>query len=202
MEGVLRALTSAIDAKDPYTCGHSERVAQIAVRLARKLGCNRQSLHTVFLAGLLHDIGKIGIDDNVLRKPGKLSAAEYEHIKLVPKLGHKILRDLKQLSDVTPIVLHHHETFDGSGYPDGLRGEGIPLLARIVAVADAVDAMASERPYRAGMSDDKIDMNLSKGSGTQWDPAVVDAFFAIREDLREFGLGKRQRRDDEVPHYM
>ena len=199
--GVLRALTSAIDAKDPYTCGHSERVAKIAVRLARQLGCDRDSLQTIYFSGLLHDIGKIGIDDNLLRKPGRLSAAEFEHIMLHPKLGHKILRNLKQLDQALPAVLHHHEACDGSGYPDGLTGEDIPYLARIVAVADAVDAMASDRSFRSGMADDKIDRILREGAGKQWDSRVVDAFFAIREDLREFGHQQRARHEDEVPYY-
>ena len=119
LQGVVRALTSAIDAKDPYTCGHSDRVARIAVALAGELGCDRKQLETLYLSGLLHDIGKIGIDDSVLRKPGKLSDAEYEHIKLHPEIGYRILRDLKQLGDVLPVVRHHHEAWNGRGYPSG-----------------------------------------------------------------------------------
>ena len=147
--GVVRALTSAIDAKDPYTCGHSDRVARVSVRLAEELGCDRRALDTIYLSGLLHDVGKIGIDDNVLRKPGKLTEAEYEHIKTHAEIGYKILSDIKQLDEVLPVVLHHHEQWDGKGYPHGLAGDEIPLLARIVAVADSFDAMGSDRPYRA-----------------------------------------------------
>lgn len=181
---VVRAFTSAIDAKDPYTCGHSDRVARIAVRLAQTLHCDGKSLTSLYMAGLLHDIGKIGIDDNVLRKPGRLTDAEFEHIKLHPELGYKILADLRQLSHAFPVVLHHHEQWNGKGYPHGLAGENIPLAARIVAVADAYDAMTSDRPYRKGMPDSKVDEIFRDGAGEQWDPQVVAAFFTAREDIR------------------
>ena len=128
LAGVVRALTSSIDAKDPYTCGHSDRVARIAVRLADQMGLGAKDLETIYLSGLLHDIGKIGIDDQVLRKPGKLTAAEYEHIKTHAEIGYRILKDLKQLDQVLPVVRHHHEAWDGSGYPFGLAGEEIPQL--------------------------------------------------------------------------
>lgn len=114
------------------------------------------------MSGLLHDVGKIGIDDNVLRKAGRLTDAEFEHIKKHPELGYKILADIKQLSDVLPAVLHHHEQWDGKGYPMGLSGEDIPQLARIMSVADAYDAMTSDRPYRAGMPDEKGRWHLQK----------------------------------------
>jgi putative nucleotidyltransferase with HDIG domain len=185
LQGIVRALTSAIDAKDPYTCGHSDRVAQIAVALAGELGFDRKQLETLYLSGLLHDIGKIGIDDSVLRKPGKLSDAEYEHIKLHPEIGYRILRDLKQLGEVLPVVRHHHEAWNGHGYPFGLAGDEIPQMARIVAVADAFDAMSSDRPYRKGMSDQRLDGILRDGAGQQWDASVVDAFFRIREKIRK-----------------
>ncbi len=185
LQGIVRALTSAIDAKDPYTCGHSDRVAQIAVALAGELGFDRKQLETLYLSGLLHDIGKIGIDDSVLRKPGKLSDAEYEHIKLHPEIGYRILRDLKQLGDVLPVVRHHHEAWNGHGYPFGLAGDEIPQMARIVAVADAFDAMSSDRPYRKGMSDQRLDEILRDGAGQQWDASVVDAFFRIREKIQK-----------------
>ena len=120
---VVRALTSAIDAKDPYTCGHSDRVARLSVCLARELGCNKEDLNTIYLSGLLHDIGKIGIDDNVLRKPGPLTPEELEHIKTHPDLGCRILDGVKQLDKVLPVVRHHHEAWNGGGYPDGLKGE-------------------------------------------------------------------------------
>lgn len=183
--GVVRALTSAIDAKDPYTCGHSDRVARVAVRLAEELGCDRAQLETIYLSGLLHDVGKIGIDDEVLRKPGKLTEAEYEHIKTHAEVGFRILSDIKQLDEVLPVVLHHHEQWDGRGYPHGLAGNDIPLLARIVAVADSFDAMGSDRPYRQGMTDEKLDAILHEGAGSQWDAQVVEAFFRARDSIRQ-----------------
>ena len=184
LAGVVRALTSAIDAKDRYTHGHSDRVARIAVRIAEELGCDGKTLNTLYLAGLLHDIGKIGVDDQVLRKAGKLSDVEYEHIKQHPKIGHHILQDLVKLEDVLPVVLHHHESWDGGGYPHGLDVDHIPLAARIVAVADAFDAMSSDRPYRRGMPEDKVDHILRNGAGQQWDPQVIAALFHARDDIR------------------
>jgi hypothetical protein len=183
-KGVVRALTSAIDAKDPYTCGHSDRVARISVRLAEELECSRAEIDTIYLSGLLHDVGKIGIDDQVLRKPGKLTDAEYEHIKTHTTIGHRILSDIKQLDEVLPVVLHHHEQWNGKGYPSGLAGEEIPLLARIVAVADSFDAMGSDRPYRAGMPDEKLDAIFREGAGQQWDSRIVEAFFNARAAMR------------------
>jgi len=182
--GVVRALTSAIDAKDPYTCGHSDRVARVSVRLAEEMGCDRKQVETIYLSGLLHDVGKIGIDDNVLRKPGKLTDPEFEHIKTHAAIGHRILSDIKQLDEVLPVVLHHHEQWNGRGYPHGLAGANIPFLARIVAVADSFDAMGSDRPYRAGMPDEKLDAILREGAGQQWDASIVDAFFRARDDIR------------------
>ena len=191
--GIVRALTSAIDAKDPYTHGHSDRVARIAVALAAELGCSRQQLDTIYLSGLLHDVGKIGIDDQVLRKQGQLTDAEFEHIKLHPEIGYRILIDLKQLGDVLPVVRHHHESWDGKGYPLGLKGEQIPQLARIVSVADAFDAMSSDRPYREGMPDERLDAILRGGAGQQWDSRVIDAFFRIRDKIRRIAARPDER---------
>jgi HD-GYP domain-containing protein (c-di-GMP phosphodiesterase class II) len=184
---VVRALTSAIDAKDPYTCGHSDRVARLSVCLARRLGCTDDELDTIYLSGLLHDIGKIGIDDTVLRKPGALTEAELEHIKTHPRLGCKILDGVKQLDKVLPVVLHHHEAWDGGGYPEGLKAEECPKLARIVAVADSIDAMSSDRPYRKGIPDEKLDSILRDGAGRQWDAQVIEAAFQVRDEIRKIG---------------
>jgi len=192
--GVVRALSSAIDAKDPYTCDHSDRVARIAVRLARELGVDESRLKNIYMGGLLHDIGKIGINDHVLRKPGSLTAEEYEHIKLHPTLGFKILKDIEHFSNVLPIVLHHHEDFNGGGYPNRLAGKEIPWEARITAVADAYDAMTSNRPYRCGMDDRKVDEIFRTGRGKQWDPQVIDAFFAARDDIYRIA-----HEDNDVP---
>jgi HD-GYP domain-containing protein (c-di-GMP phosphodiesterase class II) len=176
---VVRALVSAVDAKDPYTCGHSERVALVARRLARECGLDEQECERIYLTGLLHDVGKIGVSDAVLSKPGKLTPAEFDEIKRHTELGWSILCELEQLRYVLPGVLHHHETFHGQGYPDALSGESIPLVARILAVADAFDAMASDRPYRPGMEISKVTTILREGAGTQWDPWVIDRFFAV-----------------------
>ena len=191
LASVVRALTSAIDAKDPYTCGHSDRVARVAVRLAKELGHDPATLHTLYMAGLLHDIGKIGIDDAVLRKPGKLTNEEFEQIKQHPELGYRILADIRQFASVLPAVLHHHEQWDGRGYPFKLAGDQTPKLARIVAVADAFDAMSSDRPYRKGMEAAKVDEILKAGAGKQWDPEVVAAFFAARADITAMSAEER-----------
>jgi HD-GYP domain-containing protein (c-di-GMP phosphodiesterase class II) len=185
LANVVRALVSAIDAKDPYTSGHSDRVARYAVRLALELEVDPKLLNTIYMSGLLHDVGKIGIDDNVLRKAGRLTEAEFDHIKVHPALGHKILADIKQLTDVLPAVLHHHEQWDGKGYPKGLAGEEIPQIARIMAVADAYDAMTSDRPYRAGMPDEKVDDIFRRGAGVYWDPEVTEAYFKSKADIED-----------------
>jgi len=140
--GGIVLVANLIDAKDPYTCGHSDRVARISVRLAQELGCDLPTVHTMYMAGLVHDIGKIGIADCVLRKPGRLTEAEFEHIKLHPELGYKILKDIRQLADVLPVVLHHHEQWDGRGYPHGLAGEQIPLREHILHTLDRVEPHA------------------------------------------------------------
>ena len=199
LAGIVRALTSSIDAKDPYTCGHSDRVARVSVRIAQEMKFDKETLKTLYLSGLLHDIGKIGINDNVLRKPGQLTDEEYEHIKLHVTIGHKILRDLAKLDGVLPVVLHHHESWDGGGYPAALGGMDIPLSARIVAVADAYDAMSSDRPYRKGMPDEKIDNIFRSGAGQQWDPDVVDAFFRARDDIRQLVATEHDDIPPELP---
>jgi HD-GYP domain-containing protein (c-di-GMP phosphodiesterase class II) len=191
--GVIRALTAAIDAKDPYTSGHSERVARIAVRLAEELGIPANHRSDLYLMGLLHDVGKIGVDDAVLKKTGPLTPEEYRVIQSHVEIGVHILADLKKLNHLLPGVRHHHESFDGSGYPCGLAGESIPLEARILAVADSFDAMSSTRPYRRRLTPSQIDKILREGSDTQWDPRIVDALFACRLDLehiRQKGLGE------------
>jgi putative nucleotidyltransferase with HDIG domain len=199
---VVRALTSAIDAKDPYTCGHSDRVARLSVSLARQLGCDKDDLNTIYLSGLLHDIGKIGIDDNVLRKPGPLTPEEFEHIKTHPDLGCRILDGVKQLDKVMPVVRHHHEAWNGRGYPVGLKEEETPFLARIVAVADSIDAMSSDRPYRKGMSDEKLDTILREGAGKQWDPKIIEAAFHVRDELRRIGQLDRKPLELDVERWQ
>lgn len=182
--GFVRSFVSTLDAKDPYTRGHSERVALIARRVGKEMGLPEDELRTIHLSGLLHDIGKIGVDDRILRKPGPLTDEEFEQVKKHPTVGYNILSGLKNLRHVLPGVRNHHENFDGSGYPDKLVGEEIPLLARVLAVADGYDAMGSNRPYRNGMPVDKIDEIFRRGSSKQWDPRVIDAYFRCREDVR------------------
>jgi HD-GYP domain-containing protein (c-di-GMP phosphodiesterase class II) len=195
--GVVRALTAAIDAKDPYTSGHSERVARIAVRLGEELGLSPHRRGDLYLMGLLHDVGKIGIEDGVLKKTGPLTDSEFRLIQSHVEIGVNILADLKKLHHLLPGVRFHHESLDGSGYPSGLVGEEIPLEARILAVADAFDAMSSTRPYRRRLSPADVDARFREGSGRQWDPRVVDALFACRADLdriRQKGLGESLNR--------
>jgi HD-GYP domain-containing protein (c-di-GMP phosphodiesterase class II) len=191
--GIIRALTAAIDAKDPYTSGHSERVARIAVRLAEELKMPPGKRSDLYLAGLLHDVGKIGVDDGVLKKTGPLTPEEFRKIKAHVEIGVTILKDLRKLHHILPGVRHHHESMDGTGYPDKLSGEQIPLEARILAVADSFDAMSSNRPYRRRLSLAQIDGILKQGRSVQWDPDVIDALFACRSDLeaiRQKGLGE------------
>lgn len=180
----VRSLVSTLDAKDSYTRGHSERVAHIARRLAQQLGLSPADQEAVHLSALLHDIGKIGIEDAILGKPGRLTEAEFRKLQLHPVIGHDILSELKNLHHILPGVRNHHESFDGTGYPDRLVGEQIPLMARILAVADAFDAMGSDRPYRGGMPLEQIERILNDGAGTQWDARVVRAYFAARDDIR------------------
>ncbi|TWT47477.1 HD-GYP domain-containing protein [Botrimarina hoheduenensis] len=189
--GAVKALSSAIDAKDPYTRGHSDRVARIAVRLAQQMGSDDTALRDLYLGGLLHDVGKIGIDDNVLRKPDRLTEEEFAHIKKHPELGVQILKGVKQLDSVLPLVCHHHEAWDGTGYPAGLTGPQTPPNARIMAVADAIDAMGSDRPYRKGMPREKMEAILRDGAGSQWDPVVIDAYFTVADEIAQIASVER-----------
>ena len=194
--GLTRSLASAVDAKDPYTYGHSERVARIAVELGRELRLSEDELSDVYLAGLLHDVGKIGIRDEVLCKHGPLTPEETLHMQQHPEIGHAILKDLQQISSLLPGVLHHHERYDGAGYPAKLAGEQIPRIARILAVADSYDAMSTTRPYREGLSPSRVEQILNDGGGQQWDPRVIEAFQRIVPRLRlirEHGLGESLR---------
>jgi HD-GYP domain-containing protein (c-di-GMP phosphodiesterase class II) len=181
--GLVRSLTAAIDAKDPYTCGHSERVARVAVELAREMGLPEAELGDVYLAGLLHDIGKIGVPDSVLGKRGPLTTDEFARITEHVLIGYRILEGFHGISHLLPSVLAHHERFDGTGYPHGLKGESIPLLARILAVADCFDAMNTARPYRSPLPRDQIEATLTQGRGRQWDADVIDAFFRARDRI-------------------
>ncbi len=177
----IQGLAMAVEAKDVYTHGHSEAVTNLCVAVATEMNCSSVFIDTLRQAGLLHDIGKIGISSNILNKAGKLSPEEYEIIKNHSQMGRRILEKISFLKDVVPIVYHHHERYDGKGYPDGLSGEDIPLGARVIQVADTYDAMNSDRPYRKGLGHEMAVMELKRCSGTQFDPQCVDAFLRMVE---------------------
>lgn len=179
--GVIRAMGNAVDARDPYTRGHSERVARYGRQLAKAIGLPQHECDRIYLSGLLHDVGKIGIPDAVLAKTGRLTEEEFAVVKRHPETGTRIVQTMAQLSDLLPGILHHHESFDGTGYPHGLAGDAIPRMGRILAVADAYDAMTSDRPYRSGMPRAKAVEILTSLAGIQWDDELVRAFLAIPE---------------------
>jgi putative nucleotidyltransferase with HDIG domain len=192
----LRALTAALEARDSETHGHSERVVNFSLRLGRELGLDAEGLRALEFGSLLHDIGKIGVPDSILRKPSKLSAAEWEKMRHHPLHGQKILRGIKFLEGASRVVAEHHEKWDGTGYPRGLRGEEIDLNARIFAVADAFDAMVSDRVYRRGRSYEEAAAELDDFAGTQFDPAVVAAFRRVPaeewDEIRRRSDGSRE----------
>lgn len=174
--GILR---QTVEAKDPYTRGHSDRVSEYSVLIGQKLNLDDKTLHTLKIGGLFHDIGKIGIPDSILLKESKLDDDEYSQIKNHPSIGAHILGDVAMFKDIIPIVLHHHEKFDGHGYPSQLKGEDIPYLARITAVADTFDAMTSKRSYRNALPLDVVKDEIKRCSGTQFDPAIAEVFLDI-----------------------
>lgn len=170
------ALASAIEAKDPYTKGHSQRVMRYSLLIGKKLGLNEKSLRTIKLAGLLHDVGKIGIPEAIILKKGPLNEQEYKIMKKHPYIGYLIVKDINYLKAGIPFVLYHHEKLDGSGYPYGLKDNEIPLFARIASVADYFDALTSDRPYRKGLSFNEALLELKKNTGKFFDKEIVDAF--------------------------
>lgn len=177
--GALTALARTVDAKSPWTAGHSERVTELTVKVGQLLNLDTAEMETLTRAALLHDIGKIGVPATILDKKDKLSGAEFEKIQTHSRAGARILEPISAYKNAIPIVLQHHERFDGSGYPNGLRGETISLGARIIAVCDTFDAMASDRPYRNGMPAEKVIETIKEGAGKQFDPNVVEAFLQI-----------------------
>lgn len=175
----IAALAASIDARDPYTAGHSLQVMRYAVRLGEVVGLERDRIEALRYGGLLHDIGKIGVPDAILLKPARLSPEEMETMRAHAVIGVEIVRGIKALRAVLPIIRHHHERIDGAGYPDGLSGEQIPLEARIMAIADAYDTMTSDRAYRRAMSQDEAIAELRRGRGTQWDAGLIDRFIDL-----------------------
>lgn len=175
----LKALINALEARDAETHGHSERVVTFSLRLGHEMGLDEEQRRDLELGAMLHDIGKIGVPDAILRKPGRLSDREWEKMKQHPVHGHRILRDIEFLEGAARVVLEHHERWDGKGYPRGLRGNEIDITARVFAVADAFDAMTSDRVYSRGKSFSEAFEELKKCAGSQFDPEVIEAFNAV-----------------------
>ena len=196
---VVESLAAAIDTKDLYTRGHSGRVAEYAKRIAARAGYSQFRQDEVYMMGLLHDVGKIGVPNDIINKPSSLTEDEFAKIKEHPGMGAKILENIKEDPELTIAARYHHERFDGKGYPDGLSGFDIPEVARIIAVADSYDAMSSDRSYRKSLSQEEIISELTKGKGTQFDPKFADIMISIMkedeershkksEDIQEGGL--------------
>lgn len=182
-EGTVSALILTIDAKDHYTYNHSKRVAELSSSIANVLGLPTKTNKEIEHAASIHDIGKIGIDETILKKKGHLTSEEYEEVKKHPAIGVRIVQSVPFLEDAIPVILYHHERYDGKGYPEGIAGEKIPLSARIVIVADAVDAMMSARPYRNALMIDRVLSELRDNAGTQFDPEIVDILLGGRVSL-------------------
>ena len=173
------AFCEALDAKDEYTAGHSRRVKEYSVGIAQRMKMREKDIDLLKKAALLHDIGKIGIPDILLHKASRLSDEEYAVIKSHPAIGATILKSIKSFRDLVPSVYHHHERFDGKGYPSGIQGEKIPLYARIIAIADSFDAMTSNRPYRKSFSMEMAMSELERNKGIQFDPHITGIFIEI-----------------------
>ena len=175
----IQALTRALEAKDPVTSGHAERVSFYSTAIARGMGLSEARIDNIMYAGLLHDIGKIGISDSVLQKPGRLTTDEYDRIKEHSAIGADILRDIDFLRDASKIIRHHHERYDGKGYPDGIGGEGVPIESYILGVADAFDAMTNDRPYRKALTAEEARDVIKEQAGKQFHPRVAETFVKL-----------------------
>ena len=185
---VIKTIAGAIDAKDTYTNGHSSRVAEYSREIARRMGYNEEKLNDIFMMGLLHDVGKIGVPDAVINKPAKLNDEEYELIKNHPVMGAKILSNIKEMPTLATGARWHHERYDGTGYPDGLKGEEIPEEARIIAVADAYDAMSSHRSYREPLAQNVVRKEIEKGRGTQFDPGIAEVMLSMIDEDHSYTM--------------
>ncbi len=192
----LQAMVTALDTRDTETQGHSLRVVRFTHKLAELMGiCDKNTLRIFEYGALLHDIGKIGIPDAILRKPGKLTPEEWSIMKGHPTIGYNVLKRIKFLEDAAQIVLHHHESYDGGGYPDGLAGDRIPVGARIFHIADAIDAMTSDRPYQKALPFDAAAEELLKYSGTQFDPAIIAVF---KKTTIDFWIAEKMKIEDNI----
>jgi hypothetical protein len=177
----VHAFVSAIDAKDPYTHGHSERVTAFAIKIAQELGWTESQIEVLKMSAILHDVGKIGVPEAILSKPGRLTAEEFGVIRRHPEIGTRIIGEIPQMSRTLPGILHHHESYDGKGYPEGLAADRIPKLGRLIAVADAYDAMTSDRPYRTSLRREDAVQEVRAQCGRQFDPEMVAAFLRAYE---------------------
>jgi ribonuclease P protein subunit RPR2 len=179
----VRALANAVEARDAYTGKHAERVAAYGLEIARALGSSLADDPQIEFGFLLHDVGKVAVPDAILYKPEPLTPAEHALMARHPEIGAQILRDIEFLGEAKAVVRHHHERWDGAGYPDGLRGEAIPLAARVFAVADTLDALTTDRPYRPAVSLASARVTIAEAGGTQFDPAVVAAFASVPDEV-------------------
>lgn len=183
-EQLIFALAAAAEARDPYTVSHAQRVASAALHLGTRLGLQESDLIALYHGGRIHDIGKIGVPGSILLKPGPLNADEERQMRAHPVIGETIVRPMPSAAKLLPIIRNHHERFDGGGYPDGLIGHKIPLLARIVSVCDAYDALASDRPYRTRRNSDETIETLMRGAGQQWDRELVSILLSELPAIR------------------
>lgn len=185
---IILALAKTVDAKDKYTKGHSERVANYSKEIARRMGMSKQEQQDIYCMGLLHDIGKIGISDTIISKTEKLTDEEYQMILRHPIIGEEILKNISEIPGISVGAKYHHEKYDGTGYPDGVAGEDIPLLARIIGIADAYDAMASKRSYRDVLPQQVVREEIAKGRGTQFDPRCVDIMLEMIDEDKDYRM--------------
>jgi putative two-component system response regulator len=190
-EQMMMTLANTVDAKDQYTRGHSVRVATYAKEMAVRMGKSKEETDMVYYIGLLHDIGKIGISDAIINKPGKLTDEEYAVIKTHPAIGADILKDMTEIPNAAIGAHWHHERYDGNGYPDGLKGEEIPEYARIIGVADAYDAMTSKRSYRDVLPQEVVRGEIERGKGTQFDPCIADIMLAMMDEDQEYQMREK-----------
>lgn len=188
---IVKALSGAVDAKDTYTNGHSLRVAEYSRELARRMGLSREMQDDIYMMGLLHDVGKIGVPDAIINKPARLTDDEYEVIKNHPVMGARILKNINDFPKLITGARWHHERYDGKGYPDGIAGEDIPVEARIIAIADAYDAMSSRRSYRDVLPQDIVRSEIENGTGTQFDPALTEIALSMIDDDKDYLMRER-----------
>ena len=196
---IVQTLSGAIDAKDSYTNGHSLRVAEYSRRIARRAGLSEEKVKNIYMMALLHDIGKIGIPDTIINKPGKLSSEEFAIIKAHPSIGAKILENITEFPDIAVGAHFHHERYDGKGYPEGLKGEEIPESARIIAVADCYDALTSKRSYRDLLPQRTVRDKIEKDKGLQFDPKFAQIMLEMIDEDKDYTMREDTTNGQETP---